>query len=136
MPRPASDQPTDGELEILNILWEQGPCELGELHAVLSEQRTVALTTVATMLNVMLGKRLVSREKSGRRYRWSAELSRGHAAQGMVRKLLDHLFDGSAQQLVTHLLQDQKLSASERREILRILEAGRKSAESRGGKKS
>ena len=56
MARPASDQPTDGELEILNILWEIGPAELRLIHAALNARRKVATTTVATMLGVMLDK--------------------------------------------------------------------------------
>jgi predicted transcriptional regulator len=121
MPRTPSSQPTDGELEILNVLWDEGPTELGAVHAALNEHRRVALTTVATMLNVMLGKGLVSRKKSGRAYAWSPRLTRSTAARGLVGKVIDGVFDGSAQRLVAHLLEDQKLTDAERKEILRLL---------------
>lgn len=128
MPRPASSQPTDGELELLAILWEAGPAELGAVHARLSEQRKVAVTTVATMLNVMLAKRLVTRKKGDRGYVWSAKVTRDAAAQGLLKKLLDRVFDGSAHQLVAHLLEHEQLSAGDRREIVALLEAARKNA--------
>ena len=65
MARPPSKQPTDGELEILKVLWEKGPAGLGQVHAVLAERRDVAITTVATMLKMMLDKGMVAR-RTGR----------------------------------------------------------------------
>ena len=59
MARPASSHPTDGELEILRVLWERGPSSLAEVCAALREEREVATTTVATMLRVMLDKNIV-----------------------------------------------------------------------------
>jgi predicted transcriptional regulator len=127
MPRPPADRPTDAELDILTILWDQGPSELGAVHAALSQHRKVALTTVATMLTLMLGKRLVSRRKGKRNYLWSARVSRDAAAQGMVRRLLDRVFDGSAHQLVAHLLEHEQLSDADRSEIAALLASARKS---------
>lgn len=123
MARPASRQPTDGELEILQLLWESGPAELKQIHAKLNEQRKVASTTVATMLGVMLGKSLVEREQGARGYRWSAKVSRDAAARGMLAKLVDGLFNGSSQRLVAHLVEDGQLSPEECREIQALLEA-------------
>ena len=122
MPRTPSNQPTDGELEILNVLWDQGPSELGAVHAALNEHRKVALTTVATMLSVMLGKGLVTRKKSGRAFAWSPRMTRSKAARGLVGKVIDGVFDGSAERLVAHLLEDQKLTDTEREEVLRLLQ--------------
>ena len=59
MARPPSNQPTDAELEILKVLWEQGPAGLGPIHAAIQENRPVALTTIATTLKTMLAKGLV-----------------------------------------------------------------------------
>ena len=122
MPRTTSDQPTDGELEILSYLWEHGPAELGEIHAAVNQNRKVALTTVATMLSVMLGKDLVRRNKDGRNYVWSAKLGKHKAARGMVGKLIDRVFEGSAHSLVAHLLENQKLNPAEREKILNLLD--------------
>jgi predicted transcriptional regulator len=127
MPRPPADRPTDAELDILTILWDYGPAELGAIHAALNQHRKVALTTVATMLTLMLGKRLVTRKKGTRNSLWSARVSRDAAAQGMVRRLLDRVFDGSAHQLVAHLLEHEQLSDADRREIAALLASARKS---------
>jgi BlaI family transcriptional regulator, penicillinase repressor len=123
MARRASQQPTDGELEILKVLWEIGPAGLGQVHAALQERRAVALTTVATMLKMMLDKELVRREDGSRGYLWSARVSCKAAVSGLLGKLVQHLFDGSARRLVVHLIQEGELDDRECREILDLLKA-------------
>jgi BlaI family transcriptional regulator, penicillinase repressor len=120
--RPTSTQPTDGELEILKVLWPSGPVPLGQVCAALRGLRPVATTTVATMLQVMRGKGLVKRTRGPRGFLWSAEVSQEAAASRLLGKVLDHVFDGSAQRLVAHLLDEGKLSARDRQEIRRLLE--------------
>jgi BlaI family penicillinase repressor len=123
MARPRSSQPTDGEMEILKVLWAIGPAELGQIRAQLQQQRPVATTTIATMLKVMLGKKLVKRSDGKRGYVWSARASRTRTASELVRKVLDHVFDGSAGRLVAHLLEETELDRRDRDEIRKLLEA-------------
>jgi BlaI family transcriptional regulator, penicillinase repressor len=123
MARPPSKQPTDGELEILKVLWETGPAGLGQIHAVLEERRGVATTTVATMLKMMLAKELVQREDGPRGYLWTAGVSRKAAVSGLLGKLVQHVFDGSARRLVAHLIEEGELDDRERDEILEILKS-------------
>jgi predicted transcriptional regulator len=123
MARAPSKQPTDGELEILKVLWDIEPAGLGPIHAALQARRDVALTTVATMLKMMLAKKLVERGDGPRGYVWSARVSRKAAATGLISKLVQHVFDGSARRLVAHLIEEEQLDAGEREEILAILKA-------------
>ena len=121
MARRPSDQPTEGELELLRILWDRGPSELGALSSAIRETRPVATTTVATMLKIMLGKGLVSRARKDRVFVWSACVTRGAAQKKLLANLIDRAFNGSAQLLVARLLSDKQLSAKDRREILAML---------------
>ena len=121
MARPKSKQPTDRELEILHVLWETGPTGLGHIRRSLEKHRPAVTTTVATMLNVMLDKGLVKRTEGPRGYLWSARLSRKKTTSGMLRKLLDGAFEGSATRLVAHLIEEERLSQSDRQEIQRML---------------
>ena len=123
MARPASIHPTDGELEILRVLWSRGPALLGDICDALREQRDVATTTVATMLGVMLDKGLVRRKRSGRGHQWSAAVTHDAAAQTMVGKLVDGVFDGSAQRLVAHLVEGGKLTSGELAELRVLLDS-------------
>jgi predicted transcriptional regulator len=127
MPRPASTHPTDGELEILRALWDRGPLSLSELCEVLRRERDVATTTVATMLKVMLDKRLVRRKRAARGHRWSAAVTQSAAARTMVGKLVDGVFDGSASRLVAHLVEGGQLSAQELNELRELIESNRAS---------
>lgn len=123
MARRPSSQPTDAELAILRVLWEQGPAGLGRVHEALQERKPVALTTVATALKVMLDKKLVRREDGPKGYLWTASATRSSAASGMVGKLLDGLFDGSAQRLVAHLIEAGELDDRDKRAIRALLDA-------------
>ena len=127
MARPPSTQPTDGELEILKILWETGPAGLGQVHDVLRKRRGVAVTTVATMLKMMLAKDLVQREDGPRGYLWTARVSRQAAVSGLIGKLVQHVFDGSARRLVAHLIEEGDLDDREREEILELLKTQKES---------
>jgi BlaI family transcriptional regulator, penicillinase repressor len=128
MARPPSTHPTDGELEILQVLWQNGPCSLGQVCKALRRRRPIATTTVATNLGVMLEKRLVRRRQTPQGYLWSAKATRQRTAGGMVRKLVDLVFDGSAQRLVAHLLESGQFSDREREEIQKMLDEAAKGA--------
>jgi BlaI family penicillinase repressor len=119
MARPASAQPTDGELAILKVLWAEGPAELRRICA----ERGSAPTTVATMLQIMLKKGLVTRTSGERGRLWAARVSRAAVGAGFLRKVIDSVFDGSARLLVAQLLDGGALSEQDCREIRRLLAA-------------
>jgi predicted transcriptional regulator len=139
MARPASAQPTEVELEILKVLWERGPCALKQVCEGLRRARPVATTTVATMLKVMQEKGLVERREgeAGRGSVYSAGASREATSTGLVRRLVDMVFDGSARRLVAHMIENEKLSERDRAEIRRLLDEddARKAEASRPRKK-
>ena len=123
MARTSSDHPTEGELEILHVLWEGGPLEQGPIREALQRKRAVATTTIATMLKVMLEKGLVERSDGPKGYVWSAKLTQSAARTGMLGKLIDAVFGGSAHRLVAHMLEEGKLSDQDRQTIRRLLES-------------
>ena len=116
MARTPSTQPTDSELEILNVLWSAGRADLGTIRAALQEKRPVVTTTIATMLKLMRDKGLVERADGPRGYVWSAKITRESARAGLIGRLIDLAFEGSARGLVAHMLEAGKLSAQDRQE--------------------
>jgi predicted transcriptional regulator len=122
MARPASKQPTEGELEILHVLWKHGPSRLSTICEVLNEQRSVATTTVATMLRLMSDKGLVKRSKSEGQVVWISKVSQQATRKKMVGNLIDRVFSGSAHAMISHLLEHGKLSVDERDAIVRMIE--------------
>jgi BlaI family transcriptional regulator, penicillinase repressor len=134
MARPASKHPTDGELEILRILWANDNCTLAEVCDQLRKEREVATTTVATMLRVMLEKRLVRRKSAGpkagqRGYQWAAAVSQEKTAGTMLGKLVDGVFEGSASRLVAHLVETEKLTEEELVELEALVDARRRAVQ-------
>ena len=121
MARSGSKHPTDGELAILKVLWEQGPSRLRALCESLGEERRTAPSTVATMLKIMKDKGLVERVSSGSGVVWRAKLTQEAAGSGMLQRLMNQLFEGSAQKVVLHLLEEGKLSRKDREEITKML---------------
>ena len=130
MPRPPSLHPTDGELEILRALWENGASTLGSVCETLRRERDVATTTVATMLRVMLDKGLVRRKQAARGQQWSAAVTQAAAAKSMVGKLVDGVFDGSAGRLAAHLVEAGGLSDTELNELRKLIDTNRGSRKS------
>ncbi|MEX0610977.1 MAG: BlaI/MecI/CopY family transcriptional regulator [Pirellulales bacterium] len=134
MARPASTHPTDGELEILRVLWSRGPSSLSEICEALRRERDVATTTVATMLRIMLDKGLVRRKRAVRGHQWSAAVTQAAAARSMVGKLVDGIFDGSAGRLVAHLVEAGQLSAQELSELRELIESNSNRVSRKGAK--
>ena len=121
MARPKTTHPTTGELEVLQILWDQGPSTVRAVMESLPRER--AYTSVMSLLNVMFEKALVTREPEGRAYRYAAAHESGHHEGGIVREMLDRVFSGSATALVARLLEQADPTEEEleaiRREITR-----------------
>jgi predicted transcriptional regulator len=133
MARTPSTQPTDGELELLNVLWSARRADLGTIRAILQQKRPVATTTIATMLNLMRDKGLVDRAEGPRGYLWSPKITRKAARAGLISRLVDLAFEGSARGLVAHMLEAGKLSAQDRQEIRRLLDEGERKKRARKG---
>lgn len=117
MPRRPSSQPTEVELEILQVLWEHGPCPLGRIHEALSEYRDTAYTTTQKMVRVMRDKGLVNSDDSVRPQIYSAAISQEQTQVQMLDDLAQRLFGGSAQKLVMSLLSTKRMSPKELQEI-------------------
>jgi BlaI family penicillinase repressor len=111
MARPKSAHPTPAELEVLQILWRQGPLTVREVLAALPHER--AYTSVMSLLNVMTDKKLVTRQPEGRAFRYTARFRAEQTQRKVLRDLLDRLFQGSASSLVARLLEQARPTARE-----------------------
>jgi BlaI family penicillinase repressor len=105
--------PTGRELEILKVLWENGPSSVRVVYRQLLEQQPegedLAYNTVQTLLRIMETKGLVAHAQEGRAFVYSARYSRDQSAA----RFLDRVFDGAASQLVASLLQSERIPPEE-----------------------
>ena len=122
MARPSSGHPTPGELEVLKIIWERGASSSRDVLEILNgDGQERAYTTVASLMNVMVDKRLLKRKPHGRAFVYSAAVPRHNTLTEMLRDLMGRAFEGSASQLFAHLLDSKQLSAKELEEIRKAI---------------
>ena len=123
MPRPKHDQPTPAELEVLKVLWDQGPCTVREVMGVLNQSRPRrAYTSVMSLLNVMTDKKLLKRKAKGRAFVYENRLEREKTLKTLLDDLLSRAFEGSSAALVSHLLEQSSPSAEELDEMRRLID--------------
>ncbi len=113
--------PSNAELEILRILWKEGPQTVRAVHDSLRTGRDIGYTTVLKTMQVMAEKRLVTRDESERSHVYSPAVEERSVKRRLVSDLLDRAFDGSAAQLVLQALSDKPASAEDLRKIRQLL---------------
>ncbi|MBN8895960.1 MAG: BlaI/MecI/CopY family transcriptional regulator [Rhodanobacter sp.] len=114
-------KPTEGELEILHVLWSRDACTVREVHDVLHLSEGTGYTTALKLLQVMHAKGLVERDDSQRAHVYRAAVSKERTQKRFLVDLVQQVFDGSSSQLVLHALGSQQASPEELREIRSLL---------------
>jgi BlaI family transcriptional regulator, penicillinase repressor len=115
-------RPTDGELAILRVLWEHGPCTVRRVQEVLDARRPTGYTTALKLMQIMTDKGLLARDESRRTHVYSPRVSAEEIQQGLVRDLLDRAFAGAADQFVLRVLNAKKVSREELAKIRGLLD--------------
>ena len=123
-----TNQPlTPLELEIMQVLWETGPCTVGEVQPKLKAQ--LAYTTVQTMLNVLLRKNKVKRVQEGRAFRYRPTVSRERANGSALHDMVKRMFGGSSEALLMAMVDARQISAEELERVAKRLAAAERDAE-------
>lgn len=111
------------ELEVLKVLWDDGPSTvrdvLGALHA---RGRTVAYTTVQTMLNRLEQKGVVASDKRGAAFLYKPVVTRERLSRTRLHRLVEELYDGAAGALVLQLVRSRALKREEIDELQRLID--------------
>jgi predicted transcriptional regulator len=93
------------ELDIMQALWDRGEGTVADVHQALAAMgRTVAYTTVQTMLNRLEDKGLLRRDRRGRAHLYRPVMKEPAAASVALRRVIDRFFGGDPAQLATHLV--------------------------------
>jgi len=125
------------ELDVLNVLWDEGPLPVREVMVHLHRRgRSVAYTTVLTFLSRLEQKGHVASDRSGVAYVYRAAIGRERIRRSRLRSLIKQLYDGSAHPLVLQLIEHEKFTPEEIGELQALV--NRLDAETRqsaGGKK-
>ena len=123
---PTPPAPTNAELEILGILWENGPQTVKQIHEITRASRDVGYTTILKLMQLMTEKGLLERDESERSHVYVAVVPESRVKRRLVSDLVDRAFGGSAANLVQQLLSAKRASPEELDEIRSILDEHKK----------
>ena len=112
---------TGQELEIMKIVWGKGEATVRDVYEALLERRRIAYTTVMTMMKVLERKGYLKTSREERAYLYRPARPERQVLRSMVREFVDRVFNGSAEPLLVHLVEDRKLSKREIEELERLV---------------
>ena len=117
------------QLSILQIIWDRGEATTQEVWEELLNERTLALTTVATLLTRLERKKVLVHRREGRQHVYRATVTRAEVRRSKVRDLTESLFDGDIAALMSHLVRTDEVDPDELARIRNLLDE----AEARAG---
>jgi predicted transcriptional regulator len=113
MSQPKFHRLGDLQLQIMKALWVRGEASVAEIQTTLPGGADLAYTTVATMLRKMEARGLVRHRAEGRTFIYRAAVAEDQVSRGMAEHVLDRLFGGSVEALVSHLLTAREIAPDE-----------------------
>jgi predicted transcriptional regulator len=120
--RPKSETLTGQELEIMKIVWPLGRATVRAIYERLRDRRTIAYTTVQTMMNILEAKGHLKKTPGDKAQVYVPVRPQQAVVKSMVREFVDRVFDGSARPLLLHLVKEKGLTDRERRALQKLLD--------------
>lgn len=117
----AEEPLTPQELEIMKVVWRIGPATVRDVYEDLLQKRRIAYTSVMTMMNVLERKGHLRKSQQERAYVYQPTRPQKRVLSSMVGEFVDRVFNGSATPLLQHLIEDERLTDNDVREIQRLL---------------
>jgi len=111
---------TDGELEVMQVLWRHGSLKPAEIQAHFP--RPIQNAALRSVLLVLLDKGHVTRRKEGKAYYYEARTRRQRTLGQTVRRLAEVFSGGSAAALIAQMIETTELTAGEIEELKRLAE--------------
>ncbi|MEO7361928.1 MAG: BlaI/MecI/CopY family transcriptional regulator [Gemmatimonadaceae bacterium] len=111
---------TDRELDIMRVLWEHGPSTVTEVREHLTDE--LAYNTVLTMMRILEEKGYAGRTEEGRAHRYHAIVEQEAAGRSALKRLVDGLFGGSPDLLLTNLVNDKKMKRADIERLRKALD--------------
>jgi predicted transcriptional regulator len=123
MARPRSQNLTEAELRLMNVLWDKGSCTVSEIADALPKALGLAYNTVLTTMRILEDKGYVSHTKpeEGRAFVYRPLVGREEAGRNAVRHLVSRFFQNSPELLVLNVLNDEDLSQDELERIRELI---------------
>lgn len=117
------EEPTAGELEILQVLWQLGPSTVRAVNEELNKAKTTGYTTTLKLMQIMFEKKLLKRNETLRSHIYSAAIEKDATQQAILESVITTAFEGSSTKLILQALGGNKASKEEIDQIRKILDA-------------
>lgn len=117
---------TDQELEIMKVVWERENATVRDVYEELLRHRKIAYTTVMTMMGILEQKGHLKKSSSQRAYVYRPAQPKGKVVGNMVQDFVKRVFDGSAQPLLVHLVENKEIDEEQLKEIESLLKERRR----------
>lgn len=114
-------KPTDAELAILHVLWQNGPSTVRQVHDQLTQDREMGYTTALKLMQIMHEKGLVTRTEAAKSHIYTANVTEDDTQRTLLDRFVETAFRGSASKLVLQALGQHKASREELDEIKKLL---------------
>ena len=117
---------TGQELKIMKVVWRLETATVRQVYEELLKQRRIAYTTVMTMMNILEQKGYLKKRQEDRAYVYLSTKPQKQVIASMVREFIQRVFNGSAEPLLAHLVEDEQLTEQDLEEIRKTIRTSRK----------
>lgn len=106
----------------MKVVWELGAATVRDVYETLLARRKIAYTTVMTMMKIMEEKKYLKRRLAGRAYVYEGTRSKKQMIREMVTEFIKRVFNGSAEPLLAHLVEERCLSEKELKQLSKMIQ--------------
>ena len=106
----------------MKVVWGLEDASVREVYETLRKRRSVAYTTVMTMMSTLEVKGYLKKRADGRAFRYRPARPQGRVITSLVREFVDRVFDGASRPLLAHLVTETRLTKEEREELKRLID--------------
>ena len=115
------------ELQIMNVVWEKGKATVHDVKDVLGRGRKPAYSTILTMMRKLEAKGYLEHDVDDRTYVYRPTISQQAVRHGVLGDIVDRLFEGSPSLLLNSLVEQNRISEKELKQIQKLIkERGKK----------
>lgn len=105
----------------MKIVWERNRATVRDVYESLLERRKIAYTSVMTIMKILEQKKYLKKTQEERAFVYRPAKPKQQVLGGMVREFVDRVFNGSAEPLLAHLVEDERISQADLDEISRMI---------------
>ena len=107
----------------MKVVWDREQATVRDVYQAILEKRKVAYTTVMTMMKILEQKGYLKKSQEERAYVYRAAQPKRQVIGAMVRDFINRVFNGSAEPLLVHLVEEHHLTQEDLEEIAQLRKA-------------